>query len=235
MAIKAVFFDLYHTLVTYDPPRDVKQAEALAVLGVEVPPEKVRWPLVVADEYIYGELSRVPMGRRSPEDLQSLWANYMRVFLKEAGIEPNEKLVAGLLESMRAVKWNPVLFADVAPTLADLKGRGMVLGLISNVDKDINPMLEELGLLSWLSIIVTSSNAGYTKPQPEIFHEALKRAGGLLPAEVIYVGDQHEADARGACKAGLRGVLLDRNDYYRGVSDCPRIRSLSDIPELLNS
>jgi len=56
--IKAVFFDLYHTLLGYDPPREELQANALRESGIEVNPETLRRPMVVADEYIYQEHSR---------------------------------------------------------------------------------------------------------------------------------------------------------------------------------
>ena len=96
--IKAVFFDLYHTIVRYEPPREQLEAEALAELGVRSEPEKLRWPLAAADEFVYGELARVPMGQRDEKNKMALWRQYQRVLLKEAGIKPEEKLVFGLLK-----------------------------------------------------------------------------------------------------------------------------------------
>ncbi len=55
--IKAVFFDLYHTLVRYDPPREELQAKVLKDFGIEVKPELFRRPLVIADEFIYQEIA----------------------------------------------------------------------------------------------------------------------------------------------------------------------------------
>lgn len=233
MTIKAVFFDLYHTLVGYDPPREEIQADALRESGIDKQPESLRWPLVVADEYIYGELSRDPMGQLSEEQKRDIWTNYERIFLEEAGIQPEEKLIMGLLGKMHQVKWRLVRFDDVAPALTELKSRGITLGLITNMDKDITPTLDELGLFAWLTVIVTSRDAGATKPHPDIFREALKRAGGISPAEAIYVGDQYQADALGASRAGLKGVLLDRGNYFREVTDCPRIQSLTRLADLL--
>ena len=37
--IKAVFFDMYNTLICYDPPREKNQAAALKKFGVEIQPE----------------------------------------------------------------------------------------------------------------------------------------------------------------------------------------------------
>lgn len=40
--IKAVFFDLYHTLVRYDPPREELEAEALKEFGIDIAPEALK-------------------------------------------------------------------------------------------------------------------------------------------------------------------------------------------------
>ncbi|MFH1651901.1 MAG: HAD family hydrolase [Chloroflexota bacterium] len=226
--IKAVFLDLYHTLVGYDPPREQLQAEALKELGVDADATQLRWPLVTADEFIYKEMARVPMGQRDEKSRMALWAEYQRVFLREAGIAPEEKLVLGLLGKMRQVKMNLRVFDDVAPALDDLKAKGFVLGLISNIDHDITPMLQELGLEAWLEIVVTSQDAGATKPDPQIFRVAAQRAG-VKPGEAVFVGDQYQIDVIGARNAGMKGILLDRGDFFGEITDAPRIHSLTQI------
>jgi putative hydrolase of the HAD superfamily len=230
--IKAVFFDFYHTLVRFEPPREELQSAALREFGINARPEDLRLPVVAADEFIYTELARLPMNKRSGKEKVELWANYQQAFLKEANIPVTEPLVKGLLGKMQQAKMKLVLFDDVAPTLTALKSRGLTLGLISNIDKDITPMLKELGLLNLLEIIVMSVEVGFSKPQPEIFHEAVKRAH-VPPAEAIFIGDQYRVDALGACQAGLKGVLLDRYNYFKDVRDCPRVQSLSEIKSLL--
>lgn len=231
--IKAVFFDLYHTLVRYEPPREELQARALRELGIEVSPEIFRRPLVIADEFIYQEIARSSLSQRTKEEKMALWAQYERVLLKEAGIEANEQLILGLLGKMRQFEMKLVLFDDVMPVLTDLKGRGLILGLISNVDLDITSLLNELVLTSWLQVVVTSQDVGFNKPQPEIFQEALKRAK-VQASEAIYIGDQYQIDVVGAKKAGMEGVLLDRGGYFAEINDCPRIQSLTQLVEHLS-
>ncbi len=225
--IKAVFFDLYHTLVRYEPPREELQSKALKELGIEAKPEALGRPIAAADEFIYREIARQPLTKRSDEDKMALWMQYQRVFLKEAGIPASEQLVLGLLGKMRRTSMKLVAFEDAAPALADLKSRGLILGLISNVDKDVAPLLAEVGLASLLQIIVTSQEVGFSKPQPEIFRAALKRAG-VKAAEAIFVGDQYKIDVEGARGVGMKGILLDRAGYAGDV-DSPRIRNLSEL------
>ena len=50
--IKAIFFDLYHTLVRYEPPQEELLSKALRDFGIDMNPEAFRRPLVAADEFI---------------------------------------------------------------------------------------------------------------------------------------------------------------------------------------
>jgi len=230
--IKAAFFDLYHTLVRYEPPREELQARALKEFGIEVEPEIFRRPLIVADEFIYQEIARTSLSKRSKEDKMALWAQYEGVLLREAGIEATEQLILGLLGKMQQFDMKLVLFDDVVPALTDLKKRGLILGLISNVDRDITSLLNEVGLSSLMQVVVTSQEAGVNKPNLGIFQEALRQAGIQAP-EAIYVGDQYRIDVVGANEAGMKGVLLDRGNYFEETADCLRIRSLTQVVEHL--
>ncbi|HUT67078.1 MAG TPA: HAD family hydrolase [Dehalococcoidales bacterium] len=230
--IKAVFFDFYHTLVTYEPPQEELEAEALKELGVSVSPEVLRRPIMAADEFIYNEIARRPLSNRSQEEKMALYIKYQETVLREAGIKYDQKLVLGLLGKMQQTKMNLALFDDVAPALTDLKSRGIILGLISNVEQDMTETLTRLGLPSWLEIVVTSQDAGFNKPRPEIFQEALRQAG-VPPSEAIYIGDQYQVDVIGANGAGMKGILIDRNDYYRDITDCLKISSLGEVVDYL--
>jgi putative hydrolase of the HAD superfamily len=125
-----------------------------------------------------------------------------------------------------------VPFEDVKPALDALKNRGLILGLISNIEQDISGTLERLGLRSRLDVVVTSQDAGANKPRPEIFRFALKKAG-VPPAESVYIGDQYQVDVLGARGAGMKGILLDRAGDHENITDCPRIQSLAEAAEYL--
>lgn len=226
--IKAVFFDFYNTLVNYDPPREETQARVLREFGIEVSPEALRRPIMLADDFIYGEHARLPIGKRSQEEKIALYSKYHGIILREAGIDPSPELISGILGKLLKVELKLALFDDVMPALARLKEQGQIMGLISNVDRDITPICRELGLSPMLGVVVTSQEVGFNKPQPEIFLAALKKAG-VKPSEAIYVGDQHQIDVVGASAIGMLGILLDRGGYLEAITDCPRIRSLSEV------
>ena len=230
--IKAVFFDLYQTLVRYQPSQEELEAKALKSFGFDVSPENLRHPILTANEYIYQQIAKRPLSQRSREELMALYMEYQRIVLKEAGLEADEKVVMGLLGMMQKAKMDLVLFDDVLEALDDLKKRGLKLGMISNIERDMSATLEKLGLSTQLDIVVTSQDAGFTKPQREIFQYALDRSG-IKPDEAVYVGDQYQVDVIGAESAGMKGILLDRDGYYRENLDCPKINSLDELAGLI--
>ena len=230
--IKAVLFDLYQTLVRYDPPREEIQKKVLKEYGIETTSKAIRHALFIADEFFYREHSRSPLSRRSEEEKMAIYMQYQGIILKEAGIDASRQLIAGSLRKMQQFNFKLALFDDVVPALTQLKDRGLVLGLISNVDQDISPLCEELGLSKLLQVVVTSLNAGFSKPQPQIFREALRQAKVEAP-EAIYVGDQYQIDVVGANSAGMKGILLDRNDESRETAVNPKIQSLAELINLL--
>ena len=69
---KTVFFDLYNTLVRYEPPREQIQVEALKEFGISADAEAFLWPLVAADEFMYQEMARLPLSQRSESDRMAL-------------------------------------------------------------------------------------------------------------------------------------------------------------------
>jgi putative hydrolase of the HAD superfamily len=230
--IKGIFFDLYHTLITYQPSQAELEAKALGELGVTVTPEALRAPILIADEFIYNEIARQPLSYRSREEKIALYLKYQETVIERAGLPGDTKLAMALLEKMQRAKMNLVLFDDVAPVLSGLRQRGLILGLISNIEDNMTATLEKLGLISLLDIIVTSQDAGANKPQPEIFLMALERAG-VEPAKAMYIGDQYRVDVVGARTVGMQGILLDRAGHHQEITDCPRIQSLNEITDLL--
>jgi putative hydrolase of the HAD superfamily len=228
--IKAVFFDLYHTLIGYDPPREQSLAKILSRLGVIVPVKALKRPMVTADEYFYRETTQKALKDRNREETFALWVGYYTVVLKEADITPAPEVIQGILNEMQKTRYEMALFDDVLPALKALSEKDLLLGLISNVDKDISPMLEKLGILPFLKYRMTSQEAGVAKPHPDIFHKGVERAG-ITPQEALYVGDQWVVDVQASRKAGMRSLLIDRGDFFDEVSDTDKISSLKEIAE----
>ena len=114
------------------------------------------------------------------------------------------------------------LFPEVQETLSALSRR-FRLGLISNFDGRLRPILSDLGILHFFDPLIISSEVGAEKPDPWIFQQALTRAGATA-AEALHVGDEPRGDWQGAAAAGLRVFQLDRpKNSLRDLLDhvCP--------------
>jgi len=230
--IKAVFFDFYNTLVEYDPPREQLQVAACREADIEVAAQAIRKAIPAADEFLHLENARLPASKRSAEQKVELYAEHEARILEGAGVKASRETVFRVLANLGTVMSQSrarfVLFPDVEPALKQLKARGLVLGLITNVDQDVSATCQELGLSRYLDSLVTSLDAGAAKPNPAIFAFALKRAG-IKASEALHVGDQYQVDVAGARAAGIRPLLIDRDDFFPGVTDCPRITSLGEV------
>lgn len=225
---KAVFFDLYNTLVHFDPPPEVQQAQACRELGLMTEPESFRRAFPTAAEFLIKENSRLPISRRSREEQDRFWVDYELTLLRAAGVEATLELAARVLKRVRGFKSRPVFYEDAPPTLSRLRQRGLKLGLVSNLNCTLEEFCRGLEVKRFFDFTLISYEVGIEKPHPEIFHLALRMAQ-VEPGEAIHVGDQYLADVVGARRAGIKPILLDREGFLEDYHDCERIRSLSEI------
>ena len=234
--IKAVFLDWFNTLALYDPPREELQSKALREFDIDIPPEKIRPALLIADKWFFEEYATSPITKRSPEEQVKIYTRYQQTILTESGVDPSSisDILPEIMKKAQELSGDMkfILFSDVLPTLKTLKNQDLTLGLLTNIVSDMKPVCTELGLEPYLNFIVTSGEAGADKPQPEIFLTALERAG-VEAEEAVHVGDQYKIDIVGAMGVGIRPILLDRNDLYPDFTECPRIHSLSELTEYI--
>ena len=232
--IRAVFFDWFNTLAHNDPPRYQLHVQACHELGINVSPEAVKRGISVADRYFFEENTRSPVEKRSPEEKGRVYAHYQDILMGEARVSATKEQMRQIRDRVQQlykdVKW--VLFDDVLSTLEMLKARQLVLGMLTNATRELLAVNSELGLEQHLDFVVISEEVGDDKPRPPIFLAALERAG-VSASEAMHIGDQYQVDVVGARGVGINPVLLDRSDVFTEVTDCPRIRTLPEIADLL--
>jgi putative hydrolase of the HAD superfamily len=119
------------------------------------------------------------------------------------------------------------IYDDVIPTLDALAARGLKLGVISNWDERLRPLLERLKLARYFEAIIVSREVGSSKPSRGIFEHAVRKLG-LPPEAILHVGDSLAMDVRGAEAAGLRALLLRRTGR---VPRAGRLKSLLELCE----
>lgn len=232
--IKAVYFDWFNTLAHYEPPHYELHSLACQHFGIEVSPEEIMKGILLADKYFFEENSISPVENRSPEEKAEVYIHYEDIALTESGIKVSRELVLKIMKKAHQLfkGMTFTLFNDVLSTLKTLKEQNFILGLLTNLTSDMNPLCRELGMEPYLDFVVTSKQAGADKPEPPIFLAALDLAG-VKASESVHVGDQYKLDVVGARGVGINPILIDRYNLYPEVIDCPRITSLSQLAEYL--
>ncbi|XP_038216850.1 rhythmically expressed gene 2 protein-like [Zerene cesonia] len=93
-----------------------------------------------------------------------------------------------------------------------LKKHGVTLGVISNFDPRLHEILHKMCVHSYFKFVLTSYEAGYSKPDRRIFESAVKLSSApVLPHECLHIGDDFKKDFEGAKGAGWHGILVRDN------------------------
>ena len=152
------------------------------------------------------------------------------IFQKELPKEQADKIAAIYLNFYEE-NWG--LFDDVIPCLDTL--RSHKLGIISNGEKvQQRQKLKDLNIFARFEVIIISDDIGISKPDPEIFWHGCKTANES-PAECYYVGDNFKTDAKAASRAGMQAIWLNRGREKGKDRAIREIRTLSQLPKLIQS
>jgi len=94
-------------------------------------------------------------------------------------------------------------FPGVADVLAELRGRGYPLGIVtSKVKSDVEKVLPMFGLGGLFDVVVSVDDTTNHKPHPEPVLKGMEMMSAL-PGETLYVGDSL-SDMKAGREAGVR-------------------------------
>ncbi len=232
--IKAVFFDLYGTLAGFSPSRFEIQSKAVAEFGLTVTEEGVLLGYSAADAFLAEQNVREPLRLLDEAGKERVFVEYERRVLRGSGIEVDSDVALAIWRRVRKVPYEMTIYADVRPALTALRRRGLVLGVISNMNRTGDALAAEVGLTGLVDFVVTSLEVGSEKPYRPIFDAALARAG-VSADEAVHVGDQVMSDVEGARMAGVLPVLIDRDGNHPDFVDTIRIEKLGQLARVLDA
>ncbi len=228
---RAVLFDLGGTLYDYGsigPGNLDAIAEVAAAVGIGASRQEL------------GKAYREALGRVYREYLprpyylhRDLFRDALVAMAAEFGAtleEPHFERYAAARDGARPM----VLREGVYDTLAELRRRGLHLGIVSNTDADaLKSVAKTARLGEYFDSLLSSEEAGSCKPDQRIFREALRRAG-CEPGEALFVGDDRMADVAGANAVGIPSVLLwHRTDRELPDREPRPTHVIRAIPEVL--
>lgn len=166
------------------------------------------------------------MASNRPElkhDLSAVRRESIRLALYRAGENP--LLAEQAFDVFFAERQRVDLFEDAHPALEYL-ARRFPLVSVSNGNAD----LDRVGIAGFFRAAISAREFGVGKPDPRIFHAAAG-AAGVMPGDMLHIGDDATLDALGALNAGMQAAWVNRSDHLWPHERQPQV-TVSHLTEL---
>ncbi|GAA4419661.1 HAD-IA family hydrolase [Bremerella cremea] len=126
--------------------------------------------------------------------------------------------------------WQP--FDDVFPALAILQSAGFQLGVASNFDSRLRPIVERY-LGSFNLKLFISSEVGWVKPAAAFYHAAQKQIG--IPVDqLLLIGDDLENDVVAPKREGWQAAYLSRKSEPSSTQPAGEFASLLEFAKAIS-
>jgi putative hydrolase of the HAD superfamily len=202
--VRAVVFDAVGTLIRPDPPAHAVYADVGRRFGSRLDQAVItaRFRAAFRAEE---EVDRAAGWRTDEDREERRWRTIVAATLDD--VADGESCFRELWRHFaRPSAWR--CDADAGRVIAELRRRELAVGIASNFDGRLRSVVAGLPAIASVSPLVISSEVGWRKPAGGFF-EAVARAVGCEPCEVLHVGDDLANDFEGAVAAGLAAVLFD--------------------------
>jgi putative hydrolase of the HAD superfamily len=232
--VRAVLFDAVGTLIAPDPSVAVAYREVGRQFGCQLSESEIhdRFRRAFARQE-QEDIARHAL-RTSEDRERDRWRQIVADVLDDVSDQ------TGLFAALWAHFADPRhwrLYDDAAEWLSR-HGSGLPLGIASNFDARLEGIVAHLGPLAAAKPrLFLSTRLGVRKPHPDFFR-GIERELRLSAAELLFVGDHPQHDARAAREAGWQAVLVDRDAPPLGVGPAAhhgegmvsgRIRRLTEL------
>lgn len=195
-ALRAVFFDVGGTLIHPWPSVGAIYAEVAQRHGVATDAEQM--------EHTFHESWRA---LKQPGLTVSRKEWWRQLVFRTLGQESDACFEELFERFARPDAWR--VYPDALDALRVVREHRLHVGIISNWDRRLRPLLAGLGIASLVDSMTISCEAGAEKPDPRIFQMALA-AGCIEPYEALHIGDSQDEDVRGAEAVGMQGRQVER-------------------------
>lgn len=221
--IECLLFDLFGTLVEYEPERAGHLYPETCDLIRDELPALTRDQIIAGINAVFGKLE-LDSHRNHTEFHMNQVASGV---CEHLGIEPEQSFCAAFVETYIREWLVPIKPVSGVTGLLHRLSKHYLLGVVSNTHYApiVHQLITKMGLTEILEVVTLSIDVGVPKPNPEIFQLTLA-ALDLTAAQVVYIGDSYESDYRGARNAGIDCYLIGRH------ARVPRERQLRSILDL---
>lgn len=152
--------------------------------------------------------------------------------LKDFGIKDQALSQALNREYIRRCPRKNILLPGALETLEYLRQHYQLHILTNGFEETQYIKMEKCGLNPFFKEVITSDSIGMQKPDKRIFIHALKKTGASF-LNSIMVGDDLDADIRGALESGIDQVYLNPGEKTHQLSITYEIKQLIEMKTLL--
>jgi len=204
--IRAVLIDLDDTLYSY------KSAHLIAISSCHHHFNQRFWIMDDFKEYYREKRDQVTLLLSGQGACRSRLFAFQYMF-EEKGL-PTPYSVALEFEELY---WQVLIdaaepFPEAIEFLATCKAADKPVCIVSDMQASIQiRKIKKMQLEQYIDYMVTSEEAGCEKPAPDIFQMALNKLG-LMPHQVVMLGDNCIKDVKGAEDLGIHAFLITENE-----------------------
>ncbi len=246
MRVRVIFFDVDGTLVWVPGSGQADWiSQKLKTMGLELSGERLVRAYQRAQERWQREV-RLRLGFSTESFVQ-----WNALILQELGLDGDLRPIAEEIQRYWEAPADQ-LFSEVPEELEKLRQRGIALGIVSHRPiVGIERSLAKHGLKEFFRWRASPDSTGIAHGKLDrAFWASLLKQAGVAPHEALHVGDDFETDVRGARRAGLHAVWIERpnlKDRFfpgrlgMGVPEgvppeehpCARVADLRELAELI--
>ncbi|MFQ6075369.1 MAG: HAD family hydrolase [Candidatus Bathyarchaeia archaeon] len=240
MAVRAVLFDLYGTLIDIETDeRDwytyLALAKYLGYRGISLSADEVRW-------FYFEKIRQMIEGshERYPEiDVRRIWRELL-------GEHENPRLYrlnldqCTFLEDIVALHRSLTLrrlrlFDATLDTVQSLK-QTYLLGVVSDCQREYAvPEMRMLGIDGLFDALIVSAEYGFRKPDRRLFNGCLSKLN-VSSREAVFVGNNPYRDIGGAKSVGMRNILVlgrRKREEVREAEPDFIVDDIGKVPEIV--
>jgi len=203
---KAIGFDLFNTLLTVHPEAMgeayQRQLHVLHEEGIQVEAKSF------GDAYVEAAARYLKEAQKEGKETHNRF--WVADALEKLGcrLAPEDPRIAKVVDAHFSAFYPYCqLVPGTKELLGELAGR-YPLGMLTNFTHPpaVREIIDRMGLGPFFQTVLVSGELGYRKPHPSVFARLVAELG-VAAEEILFVGDDLEADVQGARDAGLQAVL----------------------------
>ena len=155
----------------------------------------------------------------------------MEAFLERWGVL-DVTLRQRLYAHSRETWFRDLHFDDGVPAVLDLLKKDFTLALITNGPSwTQRAKIDQLELPRWFEVIQVSEEFGVEKPHPDIFLDVMRRCDAP-PSACVMIGDNPDADVRGAHACGMRAIWIRTGVFAYAADIAPPWLTITHVTQL---